>query len=91
MNMTISLDKFRANLKTTCDQVCDDHEPVLVTRRNGEDVVVVSKEDYSSMIETAYLTRSPENARRLNEAMSRDRSDQVEFKGTNELRNAIGL
>ena len=91
MNMTISLDRFRSGLKSVCDRVCLDHEPVLVTRRNGDDVVVISKEDYSAMLETFYLMRSPANAKRLNEAVGRDRSEQITFTNTDDLRNEVGL
>ncbi|HFE37490.1 MAG TPA: type II toxin-antitoxin system prevent-host-death family antitoxin [Gammaproteobacteria bacterium] len=91
MNMTISYSRLRDTLKNTCDQVCDEHEPILVKRQNGEDVVLVSAEDYSSLIETAYLMRSPANAERLLAAMNRDRSEQITFKDVNELRNAIGI
>ena len=65
MNMTISYSRLRDNLKSTCDQVCEEHEPVLVKRQNGDNVVLVAEEDYSSLIETAYLMRSPTNAKRL--------------------------
>ncbi|MFT6221670.1 MAG: antitoxin YefM [Candidatus Endobugula sp.] len=63
----------------------------MVTRRNGDDVVVISKKDYSSMLETFHLMRSPTNAKRLNEAVNRDCKEQVIFTNTDELRNEIGL
>lgn len=46
----------------------------MITRRSGENVVVLSEEDYSSLEETAYLLRSPANARQLLEAVARDRA-----------------
>ncbi len=55
----------RQNLAETLDKVCRDHDPVFVTRRNGETVVMMSLSDYRSMEETAYLLRSPRNAARL--------------------------
>lgn len=70
-----SYSKARRNLKSVFDRVCDDHEPVVITRRSGENVVVVSEEDYASLEETAYLLRSPANARRLLAAVARDRAD----------------
>lgn len=91
MNMTISYSRLRDRLKNTCDQVCEAHEPVLVQRQNGGDVVVVSAEDYSAMVETVYLMRSPANAEKLLAAMNRDRSKQITFKDTDELKHAIGL
>lgn len=55
----------RANLASTMDRVCQDHEPVIITRNGQQSVVMLSMEDYKSLEETAYLLRSPENARRL--------------------------
>jgi len=46
-------------------KVCEDHEPVIITRNREEPVVMLSLADYKAMEETAYLLRSPENARRL--------------------------
>jgi antitoxin YefM len=47
------------------DRVCNDHEPIIVTRSGQPSVVLMSIEDYESLEETAYLLRSPENAKRL--------------------------
>ncbi|MFT4034924.1 MAG: type II toxin-antitoxin system prevent-host-death family antitoxin [Patulibacter sp.] len=55
----------RANYAATLDAVIDDREEVVVTRAGREPVVIVSLADYESLKETAYLLRSPENARRL--------------------------
>jgi antitoxin YefM len=66
---TLSSTALRANLSQVMDQVNDDHEPVIVTRAGGKPVVMVSLEDWASMDETTYLLASPENARRLREAV----------------------
>lgn len=55
----------RANLASTMDRVCNDHEPLIITRNGDRSVVMVSLDDYQSLEETAYLLRSPANARRL--------------------------
>jgi len=55
----------RENLASTMDQVCSDHDPVIITRNRDQAVVMLSLEDYESLQETAYLLRSPANARRL--------------------------
>ena len=49
--------------------VCDDREPVIITRKRDQAVVMLSLDDYESMQETAYLLRSPVNARRLDKAI----------------------
>ena len=56
---------FRQHLKSFLDNVLKNHDPLFVTRANGEDVVVISKSDYESMQETFYLLKSPNNAIRL--------------------------
>ena len=67
----------RANLADTMDKVCDDHEPVIITRNGGDQaVVMMSLEDYKSLEETAYLLRSPANARRLLESIAELESGQ---------------
>jgi antitoxin YefM len=66
----ISYTAARANLAKTMEKVCDDHDPIVITRKREPSVVMISLEDYQSMEETAYLLRSPENARRLLESIT---------------------
>ena len=65
----ISYADARKNLASTMDKVCSEHAPVLITRKRDQSVVMLSLEDYESLEETAYLLRSPANARRLIEAI----------------------
>jgi antitoxin YefM len=65
----ISYSTARANLASTMDRVCEDHEPLIITRNGQRSVVMLSLEDYKALEETAYLLRSPTNARRLLSAM----------------------
>jgi antitoxin YefM len=60
-----SYSNFRQNLKLFLDKVFVNHDPLFVTRTNGEDVVVLSKTDYESMMETLHLLGNPNNAKRL--------------------------
>ncbi|PDH29023.1 MAG: type II toxin-antitoxin system prevent-host-death family antitoxin [Puniceicoccaceae bacterium MED-G30] len=55
----------RENLASTMDQVCMDRDPVIITRKREQAVVMISLEDYEALEETAYLLRSPANAKRL--------------------------
>jgi len=55
----------RENLASTMNRVCVDHDPVIITRNRDQAVVMLSLEDYESLQETAYLLRSPANAKRL--------------------------
>lgn len=65
MNQAITYRSFRGALKSWFNRVCNNHEPLLVTRKSGEDIVIMSLSDYSALEETAYLQRSPKNAERI--------------------------
>ncbi len=65
----ISYTAARANLAKTMNKVCEDHEPLIITRNQEQSVVMISLEDYKSLEETAYLLRTPKNARRLIESI----------------------
>jgi len=65
----ISYTAARENLASTMDRVCNDHTPVIITRNREQSVVMLSLEDFESLEETAYLMRSPANAKRLLEAI----------------------
>jgi antitoxin YefM len=60
----------RAHLAETMDRVCDNHEAIIITRNAQQAVVMLSLEDYNALEETAYLLRSPRNARRLLEGIA---------------------
>ncbi len=61
----ITYTTVRANLASTMDRVCNDHEALIITRNGEQAVVMLSLEDYKALEETAYLLRTPANARRL--------------------------
>ena len=62
---TITYTAARANLASTMDRVCSDHEALIITRNGDQAVVMLSLEDYKALEETAYLLRTPANAKRL--------------------------
>lgn len=62
---TITYSSARANLAKTMDRVCHDHEPIIITRSGEQSVVMLSLDDFKALEETAYLLRSPANAKRL--------------------------
>ncbi len=65
----INYSAFRANLAAIMNRVNDDHVPVLITRQNGKNAVMMSVEDYKSFEETAHLMASQRNVERLNESV----------------------
>ncbi|MDY4375224.1 YoeB-YefM toxin-antitoxin system antitoxin YefM [Pectobacterium carotovorum] len=62
---TVSYSEARQNLSATMMKTVEDRAPILITRQNGEACVLMSLEEYNSLEETAYLLRSPANAKRL--------------------------
>lgn len=75
----VSYSRARQDLARLMDKVSDDRSPLIVTRRNGRSVVVLSLEEYRGMEETLHLMRSPANARRLSSSIrSLDRGEGVE-------------
>ncbi|MFV2198171.1 type II toxin-antitoxin system Phd/YefM family antitoxin [Nocardiopsis sp. LOL_012] len=62
---TMTYSESRANYAATLDSVIDDREEVVITRTGREPVVMMALSEYETLRETAYLLRSPENARRL--------------------------
>lgn len=68
---TLSYTESRARYAEVLDSVVNDREEVVITRAGHEPVVIMSLADFESLRETAYLMRSPTNARRLLDAMER--------------------
>jgi antitoxin YefM len=62
---TMTYSESRAKYAETLNAVVEDREEVIITRAGHDPVVMVALDDYESLKETAYLLRSPENARRL--------------------------
>ncbi|QSE86268.1 type II toxin-antitoxin system prevent-host-death family antitoxin (plasmid) [Rhodococcus koreensis] len=65
LRRTMTYSESRARYAEVLNAVVDDREEIVITRAGHEPVVMVSLDDYESLKETAYLLRSPENARRL--------------------------
>lgn len=86
MRHEISYSEMRKSLKTYLDQVCSDHTPLLITRRKGENLVLLSEDDFRSLEETAYLSRSPRNLKRILEAL-----DRKEGKSLDDVRKELGI
>lgn len=81
----------RAHLATLLDRVTANREVVVIQRRGAEDVALISAAELDSLLETAYLLRSPANAKRLLTALARAQSEQGEPQIVEELRREVGL
>lgn len=66
----VSYSDLRQHLARYMDAVCDDREPLVVTRQNARSVVMLSLEEYESMQETLHLLRNPANAAWLLESIA---------------------
>ena len=66
----LSYTALRKTLAKTMEKVCDNHEPIVITRKSEGSVVLLSLDDYEALEETSYLLRSPKNLRRLIESIS---------------------
>ncbi len=65
----ISYSLARKNLVKTMEKVCDDHSPIIVTRKNARAVVIMALDDFNAIQETGYLLRNPINAEKLRESI----------------------
>jgi len=61
----------RANLAKLCDEVALNQKVVIISRRGAQDVALISAAELASLAETAHLLRSPKNAERLLQALTR--------------------
>jgi antitoxin YefM len=67
---TINYTQAKNSLAQTMLTVCQNHQPVIISKKNSQSVVMLSLEDYQSLQETAYLLSSPNNAKRLMESIA---------------------
>ncbi len=74
----INFSEARNNLKSVLDQVIDDADYTVITRRDSEDAVVMSLETFNSFMETFYLLRSPANATHLTKSIEQFKNGKVQ-------------
>ena len=67
---TVSINKFRETLKDCVDKVISQHSPLKVTRRNGEDFVVISAEDWEREQETLHVLQNNNLMRQIANSMA---------------------
>lgn len=76
----LTFSEARAGLKTVMDDVCTDHTPTVITRVNGEHVVMLSLSDFNSIEETIYLLGSAKNASRLMESIAQLKAGRAQTR-----------
>jgi antitoxin YefM len=81
----------RQNFASLCDRVVADRDCVIIKRRGAEDVAIVAASELSSLMETAHLLRSKENAERLLAALKRAKRRRIKPQSVEQLRRKVGL
>lgn len=74
----INFSDARNNLRAVIDQVVDDADVTVITRRDAPDAVVMSLDHYNGLIETVHLLSSPANAAHLAKSIAQARAGQVQ-------------
>lgn len=73
----ITVETLQDNLPSILNKVLDDQEPVSVSMKLGKEVVIMDREDYSSLVETLHLLGNPANAERLMEGIRQHREGRT--------------
>jgi antitoxin YefM len=73
----VSFSEARSSLKTVLDRVVEDADYTIVTRRDADDVVVMSLESFNSLMETVHLLKSPANAAHLERSIAQFRAGKA--------------
>jgi antitoxin YefM len=88
---TVSYSEFREHLASYLDGVVDDSLPLVVKRKNGKKVVVISEEEYNSLDETAYLMSTKANREHLLEALAQDPKTFIKYESVDDLCKDLGI
>ena len=91
MTIQTTYTQARAELAKLLDQVTHDREIVVIRRREEEDVAMIAASELESLLETAYLLRSPANAERLLAALGRALKNEIEPQTVEALHHEVGL
>ena len=91
MTVEISYTQARETLAKLLDEVTHDREIVIIKRRGQADAALIAADELSSLLETAYLLRSPANAKRLLETLGRALQNDGQPLTADALRQVVGL
>ena len=81
----------RAKLASLLDEVTKNREVVIIQRRGNEDVALINADELTSILETAHLLRSPNNAKRLLSALDKVKKTSGTPQTIEELRSEVGF
>ncbi len=89
--METTYSEAKKNFESYWNKVIDQREPLYIRRKGFEDVVLIPAHELESLNETAYLLRSPKNAKRLLEALQASFDDQGKTQSLNDLKKEVGI
>ncbi|MDL2261462.1 type II toxin-antitoxin system prevent-host-death family antitoxin [Methanimicrococcus sp. OttesenSCG-928-J09] len=87
--LAVNYSTVRSNFKTYLDQVNDKAEPIIVTRKNKKDAVLMSLEEYNKMIEEQKKLRNETYLKKLDESIQQIKEGKVVTKTLEELEEMI--
>lgn len=76
----VNFSEARNSLKSVIDQVIDDADYTVITRRDAPDAVVMSLDTFNSLMETVHLLKSPANAAHLAKSLEQYRQGKLTEK-----------
>lgn len=91
MTVEFTYTSAREQFANLLNRVTKDREVVIIQRRGDEDVAMIAAEELASLTETAYLLRSPQNARRLLSALARALKNEGKPQSIEDLRREVRL
>ena len=74
----VNFSEARNRLKSILDQVVSDADYTIIVRRDAEDAVVMSLDQFNGLMETVHLLKSPANAAHLNKSIKQYRAGKIE-------------
>jgi antitoxin YefM len=91
MSIQTTYTQARAELAKLLDEVTHNREIVIIQRRNEEEVAMIAASELESLMESAYLLRSPANAERLLTSLNQALKNEGELQSLDDLRREAGL
>ena len=81
----------RMNLASILDEVCDEHQIIVIKRPNQKNVALIAEDELSILLESVYLLRSPENAKRLFRSLEWTQTEDQTPQTLAELKEELGI
>ncbi len=88
---SISVNKFRENIKSFVEQVVSDHVPLKVTRRSGADFVVLSADDWERDRETLYVLQNSELMQQIVKSTDSNSTNRGYKPSTEQIDEIVGI